>query len=70
MTVPMLVDRLRVYMSDRELSRIVAEAGSPQRRISANIISPLCLALERTAIDGKIPKSPDKVPRRILQFWD
>jgi mannosyltransferase OCH1-like enzyme len=69
-TVPMLIDRLRVYLSDRELSRIVAEAGSRHRRISAGIISPLCRALERAAIDGTIPKSHEKVPRRILQFWD
>jgi len=66
----MLIDRLRVYLSDREFSRIVAEAGSPQRRISASIISPLCRALERAAIDGNLPKSQEKIPRRILQFWD
>jgi mannosyltransferase OCH1-like enzyme len=69
-TVPMLLDRLRAYLSDRELSRIVAEAGSRHRRISASIISPLCLALERAAIDGNIPRSHEKMPRRILQFWD
>jgi mannosyltransferase OCH1-like enzyme len=66
----MLIDRLRIYLSDRELSRIVAEAGSRQRRISASIISPLCRALEQAAIDGNIPKPHEKVPRRILQFWD
>jgi len=66
----MLIDRLRVYLDGRELSRIVAEAGSRQRRISASIISPLCLALERAAIDGIISKSHENVPRRIVQFWD
>lgn len=66
----MLLDRLRVYLSDPELSRIVAEAGSRYRRISANIVSPLCRALERAAIDGNIPESHEKVPRRIVQFWD
>ena len=67
---PMLIDRLRLYLDDRELSRIVAEAGSQYRRIGGSIISPLCRALERAAIDGNIPKSHEKVPRRILQFWD
>lgn len=66
----MLIDRLRVYLNDSELSRIVAEAGSRYRRISANIVSPLCRALERAAIDGNIPGSHEKVPRRIVQFWD
>lgn len=66
----MLIDRLRAYLSERELSRIVAEAGSRQRRISASIVSPLCRALERAAIDGNIPKSHETVPRRIMQFWD
>ncbi|HEX3430114.1 MAG TPA: glycosyltransferase [Rhizomicrobium sp.] len=66
----MLIDRLRAYMTGDELSRIVAEAKSPQRRINASIISPLCAALERAAIDGNIPKSQEKLPRRIVQFWD
>jgi len=66
----MLIDRLRPYLSDRELSRIVVEAGSRHRQIGASIISPFCRALERAAIDGKIPKSHEKIPRRILQFWD
>ena len=66
----MLIDRLGPYLNDRELSRIVAEAGSRYRRVSASIISPLCLTLERAAIDGNIPKSHERVPRRILQFWD
>lgn len=66
----MLIDRLKVYLSDRELTRIIAEAGSRHRRISAGIISPLCRALERAAIDGNNPTSHEKVPRRILQFWD
>jgi Glycosyltransferase sugar-binding region containing DXD motif len=67
---PMLLDRLRVHLSDDELNRIVAEAGSTKRRISANIISPLCRALELAAIDGNVPGSHETLPRRILQFWD
>ena len=66
----MLIERLRVHLSERELSFVVAEAGSRQRRISASIIGPLCRALERAALDGYVPRSHEKVPRRILQFWD
>ncbi|HTT84701.1 MAG TPA: glycosyltransferase [Rhizomicrobium sp.] len=69
----MLLDRLRAYLTRDELARIVAEARSPHRRIDLNNLGaagPLCLALERAAIDQKVPRSPEKVPRRILQFWD
>lgn len=66
----MLIDRLRPYMTDREVSRIVAEAGCSKRRISARIISPLCVALERAAADENVPPSQQNVSRRILQFWD
>jgi hypothetical protein len=66
----MLVDRLKAYLNAGELRRIMAEAKSSQRRISVDIASPLCGALERAALDGNVPKSDGKVPRRILQFWD
>jgi hypothetical protein len=66
----MLIDRLKPYMSKDELYRIVSEARSSQRRINVRTVSPLCLALERAAIDGNIPSSAEKVPRKILQFWD
>jgi hypothetical protein len=66
----MLRDRLRGHLGKNELDRIVGEAGSTKRRISASIISPLCRALELAAIDGNIPGSQEKLPRRIVQFWD
>lgn len=66
----MLLDRLKNFVSNQELSRIAAEAKSRRRRVSASVISPFCLALERAAMDGDFPKSHEKVPRRILQFWD
>lgn len=69
----MLLDRLQAYLTQEELGRIVAEAGSPHRQISPDTVSaasPLCLALERAARDRNVPRSPESVPRRILQFWD
>lgn len=66
----MLIDRLKSYMSKDELHLIVSEARSSQRRTNARTASPLCVALERAAIDGNIPGSDAKVPRQILQFWD
>lgn len=66
----MLLDRLKAYVSDQELSRIAGEAKSRRRRVSASIISPFCIALEKAAIDGNFPRSHEFVPRRILQFWD
>jgi hypothetical protein len=69
----MLLDRLKPYLTREELGRIVAEARSPHRQINpgtVNAASPVCFALERAAIDRNVPRSNEKVPRRILQFWD
>lgn len=71
---PMLLDRLSPHLTSDEFSHIVAEARSPRRRIDLSDLSTvgiLCRALELARPDQAASGSrKEKIPRRILQFWD